>query len=176
MFDGVIRTLEAWHVPGLKKNLISLGVLDSHGCKFTGENGIIKVLRGALVIMKGKKIDGLYQLQGNAVLGTATVASSSRDKDADTTRFWHIRLGHMSERGLQILSKKGLLAGVKSGKLDFCEHCVYGKQCRVKFSTAIHKSKGLDYIHSDLWGPSSQLSLGGSRYLMTLMDDYSRKV
>ncbi|GAV61576.1 hypothetical protein CFOL_v3_05103, partial [Cephalotus follicularis] len=67
MFDGVIKTLEAWHVPGLKKNLISLGVLDSHGCKFTGENGIIKVLRGASVIMKGKKIDGLYQLQGNTV-------------------------------------------------------------------------------------------------------------
>ncbi|GAV74293.1 hypothetical protein CFOL_v3_17773, partial [Cephalotus follicularis] len=65
MFDGVIRTLEAWHVPGPKKNLISLGILDSHGSKFTGENGIIKVLRGALVIMKGKKIDGLYQLQGN---------------------------------------------------------------------------------------------------------------
>ncbi|GAV70482.1 hypothetical protein CFOL_v3_13980, partial [Cephalotus follicularis] len=62
MFDGVIRTLEAWHVSRLKKNLISMGVLDSHGCKFTGENGIINVLRGALVIMKGKKIDGLYQL------------------------------------------------------------------------------------------------------------------
>ncbi|GAV82842.1 gag_pre-integrs domain-containing protein [Cephalotus follicularis] len=154
MFDGVIRTLEAWHVQGLKKNLIPLGVLDSHGCKFSGENGIIKVLRGAPVIMKGKKIDGLYELQGNTVLGTAAVASSSGDKDADTTRLWHMRLGHMSEIWLQILSKKGLLTGVKSGKLDFCEHCVYGKQCRVKFSTTIHKTKGiLDYIHSDLWVP-----------------------
>ncbi|GAV72885.1 gag_pre-integrs domain-containing protein [Cephalotus follicularis] len=127
--------------------------------------------------MKGKKIDGLYQLQGNIVLGTAAVASSLGDKDADTTRLWHMRLGHISERGLQILSKKGLLARVKSGKLDFCEHCVYGKQFRVKFSIVIHKTKGiLDYIHSDLWGPSSQVSLGGSRYLMTLIDDYSRKV
>ncbi|GAV85826.1 gag_pre-integrs domain-containing protein/UBN2_2 domain-containing protein, partial [Cephalotus follicularis] len=125
--EGKVLTLEAWHFPGLKKNLISLGVLDSHCCKFADENGIRKVLRGALVIMKGKKIDRLYQLQGNTVLGTATVASSSGDKDADTTRLWHMRLGHMSERGLQILSKKGLLAGVKSGKLDFCEHCVYGK-------------------------------------------------
>ncbi|GAV56927.1 gag_pre-integrs domain-containing protein, partial [Cephalotus follicularis] len=122
---------------------------------------------GALVIMKGKKIDGLYQLQGNTVLGTAVVASSSGDK----TRLWHMRLGHMSERVLQILSKKGLLARVKSEKLDFCEHYVYGKLCRVKFSTAIHKTKGiLDYIHSDLWGPSSQVSLGGSRYLMTTLE------
>ncbi|GAV58366.1 LOW QUALITY PROTEIN: gag_pre-integrs domain-containing protein, partial [Cephalotus follicularis] len=123
--EGKVLTLKAWHVLGLKKNLISLGVLDSHGCKFTSENGIIKVLRSALVIMKGKKIDGLYQLQGNTLLGTAAVASS--DKDANTSRLWHMRLGHMSERGLQILSKKGLLTGVKSGKLNFCEHCVYGK-------------------------------------------------
>ncbi|GAV89439.1 LOW QUALITY PROTEIN: hypothetical protein CFOL_v3_32853, partial [Cephalotus follicularis] len=81
----------------MKKNLISLGVLDSHGCKFTGKNGIIKVLRGALVIMKGKKINVLYQL-GNTVLGTVAVASSSGDKDADTTQLWHMNLGHMSKR------------------------------------------------------------------------------
>ncbi|GAV63313.1 gag_pre-integrs domain-containing protein, partial [Cephalotus follicularis] len=136
--------------------------------------GVIKVIRGALVVMKGKKFYGLYLLQGNTVLGTAAVASSSVDKDADTTRLWHMHLGHMSERGLQILSKKGLLDGMKSGKLDFCELCVYEKQCRVKFSTAIHQTKDvLDYIHSDLWGLSSQASLGGSQYLMTLIDDYS---
>lgn len=62
-------------------------------------------------------------------------------------------------------------------KLDFCEHCVYGKQGRVKFSTAVHTTKGtVDYIHSDLWGPSPVTSKGGSQYLLTLIDDYSRKV
>jgi hypothetical protein len=36
MFDGIIRTLtDVRHVPKLKKNLISLGVLDSGGHKFT---------------------------------------------------------------------------------------------------------------------------------------------
>lgn len=46
----------------------------------------------------------------------------------------------MSERGLFVrewLHKRKLLSGIKTCKLDFCEDCVYGKQCRVPFSTAI---------------------------------------
>ena len=84
----------------------------------------------------------------------------------------------MSERGMTILSKRGLLCGQCTSSLEFCEHCVFGKQKRLSFSTAIHQTKGtLDYIHSDLWGPSREPSKGnGSRYLLTFIDDFSRKV
>ena len=48
---------------------------------------------------------------------------------------------------------------------------------RVKFNTSTHTSKGiLDYVHSDLWGPSRKPSLGGARYMLTIIDDYFRKV
>jgi len=48
---------------------------------------------------------------------------------------------------------------------------------KVSFSTATHSIKGiLDYIHSDLWGPSKVPSYGGRRYMMTIIDDFSRKV
>jgi hypothetical protein len=54
---------------------------------------------------------------------------------------------------------------------------VFGKHKRVKFNTATHSSKGiLDYVHSDLWGPSHKPSLGGTHYMLTIIDDYSRKV
>jgi transposase InsO family protein len=60
--------------------------------------------------------------------------------------------------------------------LDLCEHCVFGKHKRVKFNTSPHSNKGiLDYVHSDLWGPSRKPSLGGARYMLTIIDDYSRK-
>jgi len=40
------------------------------------------------------------------------------------------------------------LKGTKACKLEFCEHCVLGKQRRVKFGTTIHNTKGiLDYVH-----------------------------
>ncbi|GJW75669.1 hypothetical protein Tco_0135039 [Tanacetum coccineum] len=53
MHDGVVRTLtDVRHVPDLKKNLISLGVLDSKGFKYTSENGVLRVSKGDLVVMK----------------------------------------------------------------------------------------------------------------------------
>ena len=76
--------------------------------------------------------------------------------------------GHMSARGLEMLSNRNLLEGEKISTLDFCEHCVLGKQKKVSFSTGKHKTRGvLDYIHSDLWGPSKLPSQGRKRYLLT---------
>jgi hypothetical protein len=31
-------------------------------------------------------------------------------------------------------------------------------------------------VHADLWGPSHKKSLGGASYVLTIIDDYSRKV
>ena len=72
-----------------------------------------------------------------------------------------MRLGHMSEKGMTILGKKGYLGNASTGKLDFCDHCVFGKQKKVCFSKATHRTQGtLDYIHSDLWVPQRNLLLG----------------
>ena len=54
MFDGVVRTLcDVMHVPNLKKNLISLGVLDSNGFCYKSENGVMKVSKGIMTMIKG---------------------------------------------------------------------------------------------------------------------------
>lgn len=149
MFDGIVRVLmDVRHVPDLRKNLISLGTLDSKGYTYRGGGGAIRVSNGALIVMKGKKVNSMYTLEGSTVTGTATVSAMA---DSDVTRLWHMRMGHMSERGLVELSKQGLLCGQSTGKLDFCEHCVFEKQCRVKFNSVVHRTKEtLDYIHSDL--------------------------
>ena len=172
MYDGVVRTLsDVRHVPDLKKNLLSLGIFDSQGYKYTGEGGVLTIYKGAMVFIKGKMVNGLYTLQESTIVGSTAIYSSS-NLDSDNTYLWH-----MSEAGMSILSKRGLLNGQKIGKLDFCEHCVFGKQCRVKFSVANHRTKGtVDYIHSNLWGPSLVYSKGGYRYLLTFIDDYLRKV
>ena len=128
MFYWVVRTLgDVRHIPNLKRNLISLSTLDAKGYKYTREGGILKVSKGALVVMKGqKKSAGLYVLQGSAVSGDAAVVTPSLSDD-DITRLWHMRLGHMSENGMFELSKRGLLDGQSISKLEFCEHCVFRK-------------------------------------------------
>ncbi|KAH9782268.1 hypothetical protein KPL71_008823 [Citrus sinensis] len=174
MLDGMTRELaNVRHVPDLKRNLISLGMLDKMCCLVKLESGTLKVMRGSIVLMKGCLSNGLYVLQSTAVTGAVGVSNQSLDK----IMMWHLRLGHMSERGLRELSKQGVLGKDKIETLRFCEECVLGKSSRVKFSTRVHNLKGtLDYIHADLWGPAQTASLGGARYFMSLIDDFSRMV
>ena len=118
----------------------------------------------------------LYVLRGSTLHGSITAAAVSKDEPSKTN-LWHMRLGHMSELGMAELMKRNLLDGCTQGNMNFCEHCVFGKHKKVKFNTSVHRTKGiLDYVHADLWGPSRKPSLGGARYMLTIIDDYSRKV
>ncbi|KAJ4720887.1 Retrovirus-related Pol polyprotein from transposon TNT 1-94 [Melia azedarach] len=173
--DGKFCTLnDVRHVPLMTKNLISLSMLDNKGFSFQGEGGVLHVCKGSNVVLKGVKRGTLYFLQGFTLLSSVAVASSEIDKD-NMTKLWHMRLGHMSARGMQILSKGDLLCGHKIKDLEFCEHCIFGKLHRSKFPKAIHRTKGtLDYIHSDCWGPSRVESLGSHRYFVSMIDDFSR--
>ena len=128
------------YIPDLKKNLISLGTLESLGCKYSAEGGVLKVSKGYLVLLKANRIGSLYFLQGTVVTGSVVVSSSMVENDA--TKLWHMRLGHMSEKGMHLLSKQGYLGKHVIGKLEFCKHCAFGKQKRVSFSTATHSTKG----------------------------------
>jgi hypothetical protein len=160
MFDGVVRTLcDVRHVPEVEKNLISLGTLDSNGFSYKSEGGVMKVVKGEMIAMKGgKNSKNIYKLLGSTVVGEAAFVES----ESDNIVLWHMRLGHMGERGLLERHKRNLLKGVKTCKLEFCKFCVLGKQSRVHFKSATHKTKGvLDYIHSDVWGPVRTASWGG---------------
>ncbi|BBN70037.1 hypothetical protein Prudu_1364S000100, partial [Prunus dulcis] len=168
--DGTVRELS-------DKNLISLGALESKGLKITMEGGVLKAVYGALVVMKGTRRNNLYFLQGSTVIGGAAVTEAADADSTDTTRLWHMRLGHAGEKALQGLVKQGLLKGAKACKLEFCEHCVLGKQTRVKFGTAIHHTKGiLDYVHTDVWGPPrmhlGEVAIILSPLLMTSLEEY----
>ena len=114
------------HVLDSIKNLIYLGMLETLGCKCTTENGIMKVSKGALVIMKACRSDSLYILQRSTVTGSVVVSSSSLS-NSGITKLWHMRLGHMGENGLNMLSKQGLLCGQSTESLEFYEYCIFEK-------------------------------------------------
>ncbi|KAK9113082.1 hypothetical protein Scep_020601 [Stephania cephalantha] len=173
MFDGCIRKIsDVRHVPTLRKSLLSIGMFDSHGLKFSGGNGQLKLIKGILTVAKGELVGNLYRLIGETMFGEAAVANTK----PDSAMLWHKRLGHMGERGLQVLSKRNLLPHLKSVSLDFCEDCVFGKQHRVAFSLSTCKSKNfLDLIHA-LIHVKHPISLGGCSYFVSFIDDFSRKV
>ncbi|KAG8490593.1 hypothetical protein CXB51_013752 [Gossypium anomalum] len=148
MFDEVVRTLsDIRHVPELKRNLILLSTLDSKGYKYIVESAVLKISEGSLAVMKGqRKTAKLYVLQGLIVTGAVVVASSSLSND-NVTRLWHMRLRHMSENDMIELSKRRLFDGQDISKLKFY-----------------------------LWGPFKVPSRVSSNYMLTITDDFSRKV
>jgi len=85
------------------------------------------MLKRSMVVLKGVRRNNLYYLMANTVTGQLTTSIGS---DEDSIRLWHMRLRHTGEKNLQALAKKGLLKGVKTCKLEFCEHCVISKRPR----------------------------------------------
>ena len=79
MEDGKIFTLDGVrHVPRLKKNLISLSMLDMKGYSFTSSKGNLKVIHGDTVMLHGRLEGNLYRLVEKVVTDGATVTYRAR--------------------------------------------------------------------------------------------------
>ena len=55
-------------------------------------------------------------------------------------------------------------------------HLSKAEKCELLENWQDTEAEKLELVHTDLWGPSSVASLGGSRYYITFIDDSSRKV
>ncbi|KAH9717295.1 hypothetical protein KPL71_021764 [Citrus sinensis] len=86
MFDGMIRELK----------------------EVTIEDGTMKFTHGAMVILQRVRHHNLFYLKGGTT-GEANVI----EEHNDTTKLWHVRLGHTREKSLQTLMKQRLLKDKK---------------------------------------------------------------
>ncbi|GKD04669.1 retrovirus-related pol polyprotein from transposon TNT 1-94, partial [Tanacetum coccineum] len=87
---------------------------------------------------------------------------------------WHRRLSH-----LNLLSKKDVGIGLlklKYVKDQLCSSCEVSKAKRSSFkSKTVPSSKGwLNLLHVDLCGPMPVASINGKKYILVIVDDYSR--
>ena len=92
---------------------------------------------------------------------------------------WHRRFCHFNMDLLKEIFKKKLVRGLP--KINFekdkiCDACQFGKQIKVSFKPkkCVSILKPLKLLHLDLFGPTQIVSLGGKRYFLIIIDDYSR--
>ena len=159
-------------VPGLKVNLFSVqsAAKKNHVIQFGHSRCWLKTKLGKLSAT-GTVINNLYYLDTISDNHYATVA-----RDCDV---WHKRLGHASSEILRRAHVDGLMLGADLSRVyvDFCEPCVKGKMPRKPFlsnASGIKTTRPLELVHSDLCGPMTTKSIGGSRYFLTFIDDYTR--
>ena len=62
------------------------------------EGGILKVVRGALVAMKGIRKGNIFFLDGSIIIGRVIVSNTS--DGSDTFKLWHMQLGYAGEKVL----------------------------------------------------------------------------
>ncbi|KAG6504552.1 hypothetical protein ZIOFF_036886 [Zingiber officinale] len=78
---------------------------------------------------------------------------------------------------LNMMMKKSMLKGLP--QLDIrtdtvCAGCQYGKAHQLPYQESKFKAKEpLELVHSDVFGPVKQPSIGGMRYMVTFIDDFS---
>ncbi|GJT20348.1 retrovirus-related pol polyprotein from transposon TNT 1-94 [Tanacetum coccineum] len=80
---------------------------------------------------------------------------------------------------ITLLSKKDVVTGLpklKYVKDQLCSSCEMSKAKRSSFKTkAVPSSKGrLNLLHMDLCGPMRVASINGKKYILVIVDDYSR--
>ncbi|GJS34926.1 copia protein [Tanacetum coccineum] len=103
------------------------------------------------------------------------------DLEASKTKSWslHRRLSHLNFNYITTLAKQGLVYGLprlKFQKDHLCSTCALGKSKKHSY-----KSKAKDLIqeklyllHMDLCGPMKIQSINGQKYILVIIDDYSR--
>jgi hypothetical protein len=136
------------------------------------------------MLMRGVRCGNLYKLLGitytNGCNNYVVLKKTNKEDKSNTihekkTMLWYQRLGHIGEKGLRTLHNKGMVEGMSNCTMDFdfFEHCIYGKQNRVRFPSGATRGKGiLELINSDVFGPVPIPSLGKSMYYVSFIDDF----
>lgn len=102
----------------------------------------------------------------NVVIGLGKIACN-----ADIT-LWHKRLGHPSNDVL-----KHMLSIDENERTEITNYevCAKSKQHRQPFLLSETRSeRAFELMRLDMWGPYSETSISGARYMLTIIDDYSR--
>jgi len=175
--DTEVPLKKVYHVPGMRKNLLSVAQLTSSGHYDLFGPQDVKVYRDLEIIkepmMKGQKLESVYVL-------SAEIAYVDKTRRNEMTDLWHMRLGHVSYSKLDVMMKRSMLKGLPQlevRKDKVCAGCQYGKVHQLPYKESKFKAKEpLELVHSDVFGPVKQASISGRKYLVTFIDDFSRYV
>ena len=97
-----------------------------------------------------------------------------------SARTWHRRLGHLGMRAMQQLSAaSGMSMGYSNedavAAVRECEVCALTKQSTSPYNPDQRtSSRPLELVHTDVCGPFATTTPSGGRYVVTLLDDYTR--
>ena len=177
--EGTQRTcmlMGAYHVPELGYSLVSVPSLDKRKLytQFGDQRCLIKN-HSEVLLATGTIQGNVYKLDVDSSRQVHSQALIASD-----ISIWHKRLAHIDPASVMKMHKDGCVLGLEISPYDespqMCDDCIIGKGHRHPFpkASSSRTSKLLELVHSDVNGPLEIPSLGGSRYFILFIDDYSK--
>nr|GFA10940.1 hypothetical protein [Tanacetum cinerariifolium] len=164
---------------GLNHNLLSIGQFCDADLEvaFRKSTCYIRDLKGN-DLLTGSRGTDLYSitLQDTNFLNPICLMAKATSSQA---WLWHRRLSYMNFETINLLSKNDIVVGLpklKFVKDHLCSSCELGKSKQKSFYSKITPSskRRLQLLHMDLCGPMRVASINGKRYVLVIVDDYSR--
>lgn len=89
---------------------------------------------------------------------------------------WHLRYGHLDNRGLQLLKQKEMVIGLFQISFieKICEHLWENAQTTIFPKTSWRSKAPFFLVHAEICGPTRSPSLNNKRYSLLLVDDFTR--
>nr|GEZ72303.1 retrovirus-related Pol polyprotein from transposon TNT 1-94 [Tanacetum cinerariifolium] len=153
LVQGTVTIKRVYYIEGLNHNLFFVG-------QFCDVD---------LEVAFRKSTCYIRDLKGNDLL-TATSSQAW---------LWHRHLSHLNFDTINLLSKNDIVIGIpklKFVKDHLCSSCELAKAKRKSFQTKTTPSskRRLQLLYMDLCGPMWVESINGKKYVLVIVDDYSR--
>ncbi|GJV90206.1 retrovirus-related pol polyprotein from transposon TNT 1-94 [Tanacetum coccineum] len=166
-------------VAGLGHNLFSVGQFCDGDLEvaFRSKTCYVRNLEGDDLLTSGRE-SNLYTISISDMAASSPVCLMSK---ATSTKswLWHHRLSHLNFGTINDLTRLDLVDGLpkfKYGKDHLCSACERGKSKKASHPLKLVPSdhSKLELLHMDLCGPMRVASINGKKYILVIVDDYSR--
>ncbi|GJW04050.1 retrovirus-related pol polyprotein from transposon TNT 1-94, partial [Tanacetum coccineum] len=175
--DSVISRV--YYVEGLGHNLFSVGqfcdsdlevAFRKHSCYVRDTDGV--------ELLKGSRGSNLYTISVEDMMKSSPICLLSK-ASKNKSWLWHRRLNHLNFGTINDLARKDLARGLPRLKFEkdhLCSACQLGKSKKHthKPKTENTNLEVLNTLHMDLCGPMRVQTINGKKYILVIVDDYSR--
>ncbi|GKB25711.1 retrovirus-related pol polyprotein from transposon TNT 1-94 [Tanacetum coccineum] len=175
--DSVISRV--YYVEGLGHNLFSVGqfcdsdlevAFRKHSCYVRDTDGV--------ELIKGSRGSNLYTISIEDMMKSSPICLLSK-ASKNKSWLWHRRLNHLNFGTINDLARMDLVRGLPRLKFEkdhLCSACQLGKSKKHthKPKTENTNLEVLNTLHMDLCGPMRVQTINGKKYILVIVDDYSR--
>nr|GEV51881.1 integrase, catalytic region, zinc finger, CCHC-type, peptidase aspartic, catalytic [Tanacetum cinerariifolium] len=176
---GNILITSVYFVEGLGHNLFSVGQFCNSDLEFTFRRNtcFVKNLKG-VDLFKGNRTTNLYTINLYEMASASPIFLMGRTTSTKSW-LWHQRLSHLNIDTINNLAKNDLVIGLpklKYHKEHLCLSCEQGKSKKASHppKPVLNSKQRLHLLHLDLCGLMRVKSINGKRYVLVIVDNYSR--